>query len=152
MKFRSSLQVFVFAGLLLAGCQKQTLKLPSGPRSTPPPPPPAEETVPPRKPSAEDPAQKRRQAAKALTERGRQLMADGQIDPAMRLFEQSLSLAPRYGPGYYYLAEAWLAKDNWRQARELHRQAALYLEQDGAWKARVAQQRRRIDRTAELAF
>ncbi len=75
-------------------------------------------------------------------------MADDQIDPAMRLFEQALSLAPRYGPGYYYLAEAWLIRNNWSQAREFHRQAALYLEVDGAWQARVAQQRRRIDRAA----
>ncbi len=108
--------------------------------------------MPSRPPPAEDPAHKRGQAAAALTERGRQLMVNGQVDPAMRLFEQALSLAPQYGPGYYYLAEAWLTKDNWSQAREFHRQAALYLEQDGAWRARVAQQRRRIDRAAGLAF
>jgi tetratricopeptide (TPR) repeat protein len=141
----------MLAGLFLVSCQTKVTP-PSGPRPEPFPPPPAEEAVPSRPPPAEDPARKRGQAAAALTERGRQLMVNGQVDPAMRLFEQALSLAPQYGPGYYYLAEAWLTKDNWSQAREFHRQAALYLEQDGAWRARMVQQRRRIDRAAGLAF
>ncbi len=151
MRLSACLRICVFAVLLLAGCQT-TVRPPAGPPPEQPPAPPAEETVPSQKPPVDDPARQRRQAAAALTERGRRLMSDGQIDPAMRLFEQALSLAPRYGPGYYYLAEAWLTKDNWSQAREFHRQAVLYLDQDGAWKTRVAQQRRRIERAAELSF
>jgi tetratricopeptide (TPR) repeat protein len=139
----------MLTGLLLMSCQT-VVKPPSGPHPEPSPAPPAEAAAPPRRQPADDPAQKRRQAAAALTERGRRLLADGQIDPAMRLFEQALSLAPRYGPGYYYLAEAWLSRDNGSQAREFHRQAALYLESDKTWQTRVAQQRRRIDRAAGL--
>ena len=75
-------------------------------------------------------------------------MDDDQIEPAMRLFEQALSLAPQFGPGYYYLAEAWMAKDNWSQARAFHRQAAFYLDGDGIWEGRLDRQRRRIDRAA----
>ena len=146
---RSCLRFCLLTGLLLVSCQT-AVRPPSGPQPEPPPAPPTEEPAPSRPRPADDPAQKREQAAAALTERGRRLMADDQIDPAMRLFEQALSLAPRYGPGYYYLAEAWLVRNNWSQAQEFHRQAALYLEADGAWQARVAQQRRRIDRAAGL--
>ena len=77
---------------------------------------------------------------------------DQEIDPAMRLFEQALSLAPRYGPGYYYLAEAWLAKNNFSQARAFHHQAALYLENNSVWEGRVVRQGRRIDRAAAAAL
>ncbi len=133
------------AGLLLMSCK--TVLPPPSPEA--PPPPPAEDRAPPPlKVPDEKAALKRRQAAAALTDRGRVLMADGQVDPAMRLFEQALSLAPRYGPGYFYLADAWLLKNNWFQAREFHRQAVLYLETNAAWQRRVDAQRRRIDRAA----
>ena len=139
----------MLVGLLLVAC-----------KTTIPPPPPGEpipeesapgiEATPPSTPPPDaDAALKRRQAAAALTERGRRLMAEGRVDPAMRLFEQALSLAPRYGPGYFYLAEAWFTKSNWSQARAFHRQAALYLEDHAAWAVRVNHQRRRIDRAAQ---
>jgi tetratricopeptide (TPR) repeat protein len=131
------------AGLMLVSC-KTVVAPPSGER--PATLPSGEAAAPPR--PHESAALKRQQAAAALTDRGRVLMADGQIDPAMRLFEQALSLAPQYGPGFYFLAEAWLAKNNWSQAREFHHQAARYLRTDGDWEARVAQQRRRVDRAA----
>ncbi len=137
----------MLAAMLLVAC-KSTVSPPTGaiPGQRPP-----DAGVPPSDPAPdEDAGREREQAARALTDRGRTLMADGQIDPAMRLFEQALSLAPRYGPGYYYLAEAWMAKNNWPQARAFHRQAALYLEDNSAWKGRVARQRRRIDRAAAL--
>ncbi len=133
------------AGLLLVSC-KTAIAPP--PPEAPPSPPPEDRAPPPLQAPDEKAAFKRRQAAAALTDRGRVLMADGQVDPAMRLFEQALSLAPRYGPGYFYLADAWLLKDNWLQAREFHRQAVLYLQSDTAWQKRVDAQRRRIDRAA----
>lgn len=132
-------------GLFLVSC-KTTLSPPS--HEAPPPPPPEERAPPPLQVPDEKAALERRQAAAALTDRGRILMADGQVDPAMRLFEQALSLAPRYGPGYFYLADAWLLKNNWLQAREFHHQAVLYLPADRAWQKRVDAQRRRIDHAA----
>ncbi len=137
----------MLAAMLLVAC-KSAVSPPTGaiPGQRPP-----DASDPPSDPAPdEDAGREREQAATALTDRGRTLMADGQIDPAMRLFEQALSLAPRYGPGYYYLAEAWMAKNNWPQARAFHRQAALYLEDNSAWKGRVARQRRRIDRADAL--
>ena len=133
------------AGLLLVSC-KTAVPPPSG--EVPPPLPPEDRAPPPLQVPDEKAAHKRRQAAAALTDRGRALLTDGQIDPAMRLFEQALSLAPQYGPGYYYLADAWLLKNNRFQAREFHRQAVLYLQADTAWQKRVEAQRRRIERAA----
>ncbi|MGD8241310.1 MAG: tetratricopeptide repeat protein [Desulfobacterales bacterium] len=141
------------AGLLLVSCKTV---LPPSSHDTPPPPLPEDRPPPPPEDRAPPPLQvpdekaalNRRQAAAALTDRGRSLMAEGQVDPAMRLFEQALSLAPRYGPGYFYLADAWLLKNNWLQAREFHRQAVLYLPAETAWQRRVDTQRRRIDLAA----
>ena len=135
------------AGLFLMSCKTALPPLP--PPEAPPAVPPEDRAPPPLQVPDEKAALKRRQAAAALTDRGRMLMAAGQVDPAMRLFEQALSLAPRYGPGYFYLADAWLLKNNWDQAREFHRQAVLYLPADTAWQRRVDTQRRRIDHAAE---
>ena len=134
---------FMLVGLLLASC-KTAIPPPGTPAPAEDPPGIEAPTTPTPLPE-EDAALRRRQAAAALCERGRRLMAEGRVDPAMRLFEQALSLAPRYGPGYYYLAEAWSTKRNWSQARAFHRQAALYLEGNEVWATRVNQQRRRID-------
>ncbi len=133
----------LLSGLLLVSC-KTAIAPPPGP--VPEEVPAGIEAPPPAARPDEDAPQRRKQAAAALTERGRRLMTEGRVDPAMRLFEQALSLAPQYGPGYYYLAEAWLSKNNGSQARAFHRQAALYLEDNGAWAARMDSQRRRIDR------
>ncbi len=134
----------MLVGLLLASCK--TAILPPGEPAPAEDPPGIEVPSPPTPLPDEDAAFRRQQAAAALCERGRRLMAEGRVDPAMRFFEQALSLAPRYGPGYYYLAEAWSTKRNWSQARAFHRQAALYLEDNEAWATRVNRQRRRIDR------
>ncbi len=141
------LRILLFV-MLLVSC-KTTIPPPGGPAPVKGPPGVEEETPAPPLFPDEGAALRRQQAAAALTERGRRQMAEGRVDPAMRLFEQALSLAPRYGPGYYYLAEAWLGKDNVSQARAFHRQAALYLEDSASWAARLNRQRRRIDRLAD---
>jgi len=128
--------------LLLSACR--TVLPP--PEPLPPTPPARPETIPP--PSMPSPdtesVRLREQAAETLTASGRQELQQGHPDAALRLFEQAVSLSPHYGPGHYYLAEAWLAKGNAPQARQFHRLAALYLEKDASWRTRLADQARRL--------
>ena len=99
----------------------------------------------------EDELKQRERVAAALTTRGRKLMETGRVDAAIRLFEQALSQSPHYGPGYFYLAEAWLGKNSVTQARTFHDQAALYLPAEPAWQNRLDRQGRIIkQRLSEL--
>ncbi|MBL0712149.1 MAG: tetratricopeptide repeat protein [Desulfosarcina sp.] len=145
MNLRSRWLGFAGVGLLLVSCK---MAVPPPPGETAAILPPVASLPPPLQAPDEEAGLKREKAAAALIDRGRTLMEDGRIDPAMRLFEQALSLSPHYGPGYFYLAEAWLAKADWSQARELHRQAELYLDAVAPWEARLAEQRRRVERAA----
>ena len=86
----------------------------------------------------------REKASLQLTEEGRQLLAEGQPDQAIRLLEQAIGLNPDSGQCYYYLAEAWFQKGNFGEARQFNRLAKNYLRKDKAWKTRVANQADRI--------
>jgi len=118
------------------------------------PPPPASEPPPPAVPEApeeseapeavRDELHRREGVAAALTEQGRAFLAEGQVDSAIRFFEQALAQSPHFGPGYYYLAASWLQKDNAPQARVFHDQARLYLHSQPAWQARLDTQDRSI--------
>ena len=101
--------------------------------------------APPSPKTVEDELHRREQVAAALTEKGRGRLKAGQVDAAIRLFEKALSQSPRFGPGYYYLAEAWLTKHNVAQAQAFNDQATLYLREQPDWRRRVADQQRRIE-------
>jgi len=90
------LLVFVLAMVLLSGCVKQIAH---------------EET---RQLSP------REKASLQLTEEGRQFLDEDQPDQAIRSLEQAISLNPDNGPCYYYLAEAWLQKGNFSEARQFN--------------------------------
>ena len=109
---------------------------------------------PPQRPDAvEDELRQREQVAAALTAQGRQRLDAGQVEKAIRIFEQALSQSPHYGPGYYYLAESWLRKNNGTQARAFHDQAELYLHDQAAWRVRLDRQQKNIERSiSELAI
>lgn len=103
--------------------------------------------------AVKDELQQRERVAAALTEQGRQRLDAGQLDKAIRIFEQALSQSPHYGPGYYYLAESWLRKSNGTQARAFHDQAELYLHEQPAWRTRLDRQQKAIERgISELAI
>ena len=103
---------------------------------------------PPQRPDAvENELRQREQVAAALTAQGRQRLDAGQVERAIRIFEQALSQSAYYGPGYYYLAESWLRKDNGTQARAFHEQAVLYLNDQSAWRERLNRQQKRIEQT-----
>ena len=114
------------------------------------PPPPAERPAPtpsvPSPDAVEKELNSREQVAAVLTDQGRGLLKTGRVDGAIRLFEQAVSQSPHYGPAYFYLAEAWMAKNNGPQARAFHDQAALYLQGQPDWAARLERQQIEIDR------
>ena len=86
----------------------------------------------------------REKASLQLTQEGRQLLAEGKPDQAIRLMEQAIGLNPDNGQCYYYLAEAWFQKRNFGEARQFNNLAENYLKKDKNWKTRVANQANRI--------
>ncbi|MFO7686596.1 MAG: hypothetical protein R6V60_10925 [Desulfobacterales bacterium] len=130
----------LLCGLLLFGCMPKT-NVSVSDRQIPPALPPAGK--PPAPPSARpDGAQV--MAAQALVEQGRQYLAQGATDAAIRVLERSVALDATIGQHYYYLAEAWLMKQNIRQAREFNRLADLRLGRDPDWQNRIVRQDDRI--------
>ena len=117
------LLVLVLAMVLLSGCVKQIAR---------------EET---RQLSPQE------KASLQLTEEGRQLIDENQPDQAIRSLEQALSLNPDNGPCYYYLAEAWLQKGNFSEAKQFNSLAEDYLKKDKGWNSRLANQ---ADKIADL--
>ena len=129
-----------FCGLLLFGCMPQT-KVSVYNKQTPPPPLPARK---PSEPPSVRPDAAQALAAEALVDQGRQLLAQGAPDAAIRVLERSVALDSNSGPNYYYLAEAWLMKQNVHQAREFNRLADFHLGRDPEWKTRIDRQNDRI--------
>ncbi|MBU1162797.1 MAG: hypothetical protein KKA75_01440, partial [Proteobacteria bacterium] len=61
--------------------------------------------------------------------------------------ERSISLDTYNGQNYYYMAEAWIMKDNKQQAMEFNQLAEIYLKSDANWAdwaILVTKQRERI--------
>jgi Tfp pilus assembly protein PilF len=117
------LLVLVLAMVLLSGCVKQIAREETRQRSP------------------------REKASLQLTEEGRQLLDEDQPDQAIRSLEQAISLNPDNGPCYYYLAEAWLQKGNFSEAKQFNSLAEDYLKKDKGWNSRLANQ---ADKIADL--
>ena len=120
------LLVLVLAIVMLSGCVKQIAR---------------EETRPTRQRSP------REKASLQLTQEGRQFIDEDKPDQAIRSLEQAISLNPDNGPCYYYLAEAWLQKGNFSEAKQFNSLAEDYLKKDKGWNSRVANQ---ADKIADL--
>ncbi len=84
-------------------------------------------------------------ASLQLTDQGRALLEEGNVDAAIRMLERAISLDPQSGENYYYLAEAWLIKANRSQAVECNRLAAMYLRGQSDWMERIVDQQARIE-------
>jgi tetratricopeptide (TPR) repeat protein len=65
-------------------------------------------------------------------------------DPAIRTLERAITLDPANGRNYYFLAEAYILKGIFGQAREFNHLAGIHLTDDPSWIKRVRQQRDRI--------
>ena len=134
--------LILFCGLLLFGCMPQT-KVSVTDKQTPPAPPPTRK---PSVPPTVKPDGAQALAAEALVDQGRQLLAQGAPDAAIRVLERSVALDSNSGQNYYYLAEAWLMKQNAHQAREFNRLADMHLGRDPDWKNRIDRQNDRINK------
>lgn len=130
--------VLVAAALLLSACAPASRPVPSesSPQtpSTPEAPPPALQEK-----------RARSSAAAALIDQGRALLDKGEADAAIRVLGQAANLDSSNGALYFYMAEAWLMKQNEPQARDYNRLAESYLGGDPNWMLRIARQSDRID-------
>jgi tetratricopeptide (TPR) repeat protein len=88
----------------------------------------------------------REKASMQLTQEGKQLLDEGKTDNAIRLLEQAIGLNPNNGQSYYYLAQAWLEKGIFSEAKEFNDLAQIYLQDDKKWMIRVEKQADRIER------
>ena len=131
----------LFCGLFLFSCMPKT-KVGVIDKQTPPAPLPAGK---PSVPQTPKPGNAQVLAAEALVEQGRQFLAQGAPDAAIRVLERSVALDSNSGQNYYYLAEAWLVKQNAHQAREFNRLAGMHLGRDPDWKNRIDRQNDRIN-------
>ena len=82
----------------------------------------------------------------SLVDQGRTYLDQKRPDAAIRVLERAININPQRGESYYYLAQAWLMKENFSQAREYNRLAGNYLGNDPQWAGLVAAQRQKIDR------
>ena len=87
----------------------------------------------------------REKASIQLTREGRQLLSEGKTDHAIRQLEQAIGLNPNNGQSYYYLAQAWLEKGNFSEAKEFNHLAQIYLQDDKSWMSRVETQANQIE-------
>lgn len=128
----------VTAALLLSACAPLRVPATVEPPAEAPPTPSAT-------PPALEEKRARSSAAAALVQQGRELLNKGDADAAIRVLGQAANLNPSDGELYFYMAEAWLMKQNASQARDYNRLAETYLGGDPQWTRRIARQSDRIE-------
>lgn len=96
-------------------------------------------------PGTRDPAVEARVAAShSLTREGYRMLQNNNYDGAIRVLERAVGVNPNDGPGYFYLAEAWLEKGNFDLAARFNGLAILYLRDDPEWTRQARAQKQRI--------
>lgn len=85
-------------------------------------------------------------ASSSLTRQGHELLEKDEYDRAIRVLERAVGVNPGDGRGYFYLAEAWIGKENFNQAARFNDMAILYLRDDPAWLQRARAQKERIEK------
>jgi Tfp pilus assembly protein PilF len=87
----------------------------------------------------------RMHASSAMTQEGQRLLKKGDLDGAIRILEKAVGVNPRDGQGYYFLAEAWIGKKNFKLAQQFNKLAGIYLREDVNWYQRAMDQKKTID-------
>ena len=83
-------------------------------------------------------------ASHNLTAQGYRLLEKENYDGAIRVLERAVGVNPGNGPGYFYLAQAWLQKGNFQLAARFNELAAMYLRNHPAWSRRARVQKEKI--------
>ncbi|MBS0014122.1 MAG: tetratricopeptide repeat protein [Desulfobacterales bacterium] len=83
-------------------------------------------------------------ASHNLTRQGQELIQKKEYDRAIRVLERAVGIHPGDGRGYFYLAEAWLGKQDFNRAARFNDMAILYLRDNPAWQRRARDQKERI--------
>jgi tetratricopeptide (TPR) repeat protein len=89
-------------------------------------------------------------ASLQITGQGKTLLEKNKPDDAIRTLERAISLDPANGLNYYYLADAWIIKGNYKQAQEVNRLAHIYLNDNVKWNLLVIDQRELIESLKDL--
>ena len=92
------------------------------------------------------PPSPREEASARLTQDGKALLQAGKYDNAIRLLEKAIGLNPNNGQSYYYLAQTWMKKGKFSEAKEFNSLARTYLKDDPDWINRVEKQANQISR------
>lgn len=148
---------FIFRNLLaglmvltfLGGCATVKPGLPSrpparSPEVKPQPPKPVVKKRMPANPTPTSQNSSRTVVLLSLVDQGRAYLKQDRPDAAIRILERAVNINPQRGESYYYLAQAWLMKENFSQALEYNRLAEIYLGGDPQWTRLVKDQRHKI--------
>jgi hypothetical protein len=87
-------------------------------------------------------------ASNSLTKEGDRRIKKGDIEGAISILERAIGINSKDGAGYYYLAEAWLKKGNFKLAAQYNKLAGIYLRTDGRWGRLAEEQAHRINLAA----
>ncbi len=87
----------------------------------------------------------RANASHSLTREGYMLLCKKEYDGAIRLLEKAVGINPSDGPGYFYLSEAWIGKNNYKLAFQFNRLALIYLRNNEKWIERTQFQTKAIN-------
>lgn len=96
-------------------------------------------------PGQSRPTDARMAASQSLIQDGYRLLQNKDYDGAIRILERAVGINPNDGPGYFYLAEAWLAKKDFNRAARLNELAILYLRENPEWSRQALNQKRQIE-------
>ncbi len=88
-------------------------------------------------------------ASHNITLEGYSLLTGGDLAGAIRALERAVGINPSNGPGYYYLAEAWIGKQDYQLAMQFNGLAGIYLRTNQQWAELVALQKKRIEVLAQ---
>jgi len=85
-------------------------------------------------------------ASHNITVQGYQLLQKKDYDGAIRVLERAVGVNPGNGPGYFYLAQAWLEKENFQLAARFNEMAIMYLRNHPTWSQRARAQKEKIQK------